>query len=669
MKSLRKALHRPEIASALISLIVLAILLGARALGLLQRPELIVYDQFIRQTAKPESTDDRIVLVGMTEDDLVKYGFPIADGAFAQVLEKVAAMKPVVIGLDMYRDLPEPRDRSQYPALESALRKLESIVAIQRVGYVKPPPALADLPERLCANNLAVDTVDGNYRRGPLAIEYGVPEPIYSLSLACVLRYLDAHQIPVEPVEVAGQPPLFKLGKTTFPRLTSHAGGYAGQTIYDYEYLIDFEAPMRFRVQGDGGKTGRDTPYDYSFGDVLEGHVPEKALEGKIVYMATVMASIKDSNPTPIDGNLRGVRQHIMMTHQLLEAAVHGVKPRTWWPEWAELIWVAAATFAGGWLSVAVRSPWKLAPALLVLMAGIIGFGWWMFVGPRVWVLTATPALGLFVAATFVTSFMAYLEKSEKGAMQHLFSKHVSSTVVDALWAQRDAFLEGGRLKPERITATVLFTDLKGFSTTSEKMDPATLMGWMNEYMNDVARHVDENHGMINKFIGDAIMAVFGVPVYHHEEAEIDQDAENAVRCALAMRAELHRLNIDWAKRGLPTTAMRVGIYTGPLVAGSMGSAERLEFTVLGDTVNTAARLESAGKDAPFDERTAECMILIGESTYRRLHGRYLTTPIGEMSLKGKADKIMVHSLIAAKSTDAALTAAAGEPSSPAHSS
>ena len=109
--------------------------------------------------------------------------------------------------------------------------------------------------------------------------------------------------------------------------------------------------------------------------------------------------------------------------------------------------------------------------------------------------------------------------------MQTLFSKHVSSDVVEALWAERDQFLDGGRMKPQRVIATVLFTDLKGFSTTSEKMDPATLMDWMNEYMNGVARHVDSHDGMINKFIGDAIMALFGVPIAHTREEEIDRDA------------------------------------------------------------------------------------------------------------------------------------------------
>ena len=285
------------------------------------------------------------------------------------------------------------------------------------------------------------------------------------------------------------------------------------------------------------GRNARDTPYDYSFGDVIEGRIPEGALRGKIVLAATVMQSIKDSNPTPIDDNLRGVQQHAMMINQLLRMALNKERPIGWWPEWAEVLWIASCILGGGALGAAFRSPWKLAPALLLLDAAI-GFGGWRAFNLGTWILVAAPALGAFVAATFVTSFVAYLERSERGHMQTLFSKHVSSDVVEALWAEREQFLDGGRMKPQRVIATVLFTDLKGFSTTSEKMDPATLMDWMNEYMNGVARHVDSHDGVINKFIGDAIMALFGVPLAHTQEEEIDRDATTlwSVRCRCARR-------------------------------------------------------------------------------------------------------------------------------------
>ena len=112
------------------------------------------------------------------------------------------------------------------------------------------------------------------------------------------------------------------------------------------------------------------------------------------------------------------------------------------------------------------------------------------------------------------------------------------------------SFWMAAGMKPQRVTATVLFTDLKGFSTTSEKMDPATLMNWMNEYMNGVARHVDPHDGIINKYIGDAIMALFGVPIAHTIEAEIDRDARNAVECALAMRAEIEEAQCGLDRAG-----------------------------------------------------------------------------------------------------------------------
>jgi len=643
VKALGKALRRPWVACLLISVLVLSAVLGVRAAGWLQRAEFRVHDQFLSWRSDPKSRDDRIAIVGMTEDDLVKYGFPLGDAMLARVLEAIDAQQPAVIVLDLYRNLPEPRNRAEYPQLENALKKLGRVIGLERVGYVEAPPALAETG-RICANNIPRD-IDGYYRRAPLFIQTTDSGVRISLSLLATLFYLDTKHVDYAMPENDEQ--LVRLGTTMIPRLTPDAGGYVGADVRDYEYLLDFRSPRAFRVQGQRGQSARDTPYDYSFGDVIESRIPTDALRGRIVLAATVMQSIKDSNPTPIDDNLRGVQHHALMINQLLRIALHGEKPPTFWPEWVEALWIAGCTLAGGLLGLPFRSPWKLAPALALLLAAIGFFDWQMFVHGT-WVLVAAPALGAFVAATFVTSFIAYLERSERGHMQTLFSKHVSSDVVQALWAERDQFLEGGRMKPQRVTATVLFTDLKGFSTTSEKMDPATLMEWMNEYMNGVARHVDAHAGIINKFIGDAIMGLFGVPLSHTLEEEIDQDAVNAVNCALQMRAEIAKLNANWVARGLPTTAMRVGIYTGPLVAGSMGSEDRLEFTVLGDTVNTAARLEGAGKEAADDPRTAECTILIGESTFQRLRSRFETQLIGAMSLKGKAEKIIVYSVISA---------------------
>ena len=143
MKALGRALQRPWVACLLISLLVLAAVLAVRAEGWMQRPELIVYDRFMRLKTEPCSTDERIVIVGMTEEDLVEYGFPLDDAKLARVLEGIDAQEPCVIGLDMYRDLPEPRGPGTLSAARRALQKIDRIIAIERVGYCKPPPALA----------------------------------------------------------------------------------------------------------------------------------------------------------------------------------------------------------------------------------------------------------------------------------------------------------------------------------------------------------------------------------------------------------------------------------------------------------------------------------------------------------------------------------------------
>jgi adenylate cyclase len=142
-------------------------------------------------------------------------------------------------------------------------------------------------------------------------------------------------------------------------------------------------------------------------------------------------------------------------------------------------------------------------------------------------------------------------------------------------------------------------------------------------------------------------MAVFGVPLIRTTEREIQQDAINAVRCALAMERALLRLNKQWSEKGLPAGGMRVGIYTGPLMAGSLGSADRMEYAVVGDTVNTASRLETFNRDlADGEPGEVCCRILIGDTTYKLLDGQFRTQLVGVSSLKGKAEKVTIYRVL-----------------------
>ena len=148
----------------------------------------------------------------------------------------------------------------------------------------------------------------------------------------------------------------------------------------------------------------------------------------------------------------------------------------------------------------------------------------------------------------------------------------------------------------------------------------------------------------MDDYFGDAIKADFGVPLPRLTQAEIAQDALAAVNCALTMERELKRLNTIWQQQGLATAEMRIGIFTGPVVAGSLGSAQRLKYTTVGDTVNVASRLESFEKDLiDPDLAYSPCRILIGETTLRHLDHQFVTKKLGEAKLRGKEEKITIY--------------------------
>jgi adenylate cyclase len=170
-------------------------------------------------------------------------------------------------------------------------------------------------------------------------------------------------------------------------------------------------------------------------------------------------------------------------------------------------------------------------------------------------------------------------------------------------------------------------------------------MCWLNEYMEAMSQLVLAHGGVVDKFIGDAVMAVFGVPIARTTEDAIANDAKAAVRCALEMGAALESLNCQWRLQGRPTVSMRVGIATGIVVTGSLGGIQRLDYTTIGDTVNIAARLESYDKSIDG----GLCRILINEETYRYIQDCFITELIGRVQLKGREQLTPIYQVLLQK--------------------
>jgi adenylate cyclase len=623
MTRFRELFSNATLTSLILAIAVFGIIAGIREIGWLQSAEFLVYDKFLDWRADTQRTDQRIVLVEITENDIRKYDFPIPDGLLAKVLETIAAAKPIAIGLDVYRDLPVPRDASQLAELNQALHRNQNIIGIFKFGDAEHPikipcaPGFAETPERCGFNDFPFEL--GAVRRGFLFLgdSQGNVYAAFALSLLAQTGI---------PCQQQGSD--FQIGKTIFPRFRSNDGPYVGADDGGHQFLIDFKSPRKFST--------------YSLDDVLSKRVDDRIWRDKLVLVGEGAESAQDFQRTPLQTNLPGVELHAQILDQLLRAAERGDKPTNSWTEPAELAWIGVWSLIGGTIGFFIRRPGISLVACVLVCAAIAGLCWLAFTRD-LW-LPLVPAISATVAAAaVVTGYTRYQERKDRETLMRLFSQHVSPTIAESIWTHRKEFIEGNRPRPQKLQATVLFTDFRNFSTVSEKLQPAEVMEWINNYMESLARHIQEHDGFINKYMGDAIMAVFGFPQALTPEADIRRDAANAVNAALGMGNEMRRLNREWEKIGLSPIQMRVGIFSGAAVAGCIGSAERLEFTIMGDTVNTAARLESFDKDYASDD---VCRILIGHSTYELLDGQFRTEFVQSIELKGKNEKTTIYRVL-----------------------
>jgi adenylate cyclase len=602
--------------------------------GVTERLDLIAYDLGIQARADRDGHDDRIVLVTAHEEDISRLGWPLSDGILADLLETLTRSGTLAIGVDIYRDRPVPPGSER---LDSLLASNPSIVW----GYLfgtdlgRPIPAPAVLGQDRTGFIDVLTDRDGTVRRGLLFMHDAAAAPHTSLPMMLALRYLEP--MGVVPEEDAQVREHLRLGRATLPPLEPGDGPYAGIDAQGYQYLLDY--------------TRGSQPFAaYSVSQVLAGQIPREALAGRLVLVAVTAESVKDLFKTPLAsgdtaaGFSHGVTVHAQATAQLLRAALEGTPPLRDLPVDAELLAIWLAGTAGSLTGLMLRGILPFAAAAAAGVALIVAF-WLAALHVWLWLPIAAPVLVWLSVLSLVTAYLSRLERTERAMLMRLFASHLSEPVAEDIWRQRATFLEGGRPKPQRLTATVLFSDIAGFSTISERLEPEVLTGWLDFYLDVMSRTVLDHSGIVLRFIGDAILAVFGVPVPRTGEAEVDRDAQNAVRCALAMAKALKIINERCRHDGLPAVAIRIGIHTGSMVAGSMGTSEHLEYSLVGDSVNTAARLEALSKQIADLDGDGSCPILIGEATWKRLGGRFSCRLVGTLPLKGKVEAVAVYQI------------------------
>ena len=267
-----------------------------------------------------------------------------------------------------------------------------------------------------------------------------------------------------------------------------------------------------------------------------------------------------------------------------------------------------------------------------VLAVAAVGAAWLLFMQAGVWLWAAAPVLSVGLAWGGATAVLVTDEALEKTRIRQMFQQYLPPAVVKELIRNPELLALGGE---ERV-ATMLFSDVQGFSRVAEGLAPTQLVALLNEYLTVMTDVVVEHGGIIDKYLGDALMAEFGVPV------PVDDHAVRACRAALRMRDELARLRQGWKARGMPELHARIGINTGRVLVGNLGSFRMMDYTCMGDHVNLASRLEGVNKEYGTQ-------ILVSELTWKLVESHFVGREIDRVRVVGREEPVAIFELVAVR--------------------
>ena len=351
--------------------------------------------------------------------------------------------------------------------------------------------------------------------------------------------------------------------------------------------------------------------------------VDPAVFKNKIVFIGLTGAGLVDVFQTPMGGGLMpGIQLHAMVADSLLANKFIRVAS----PAWRIVSTVGAAILVG--LMAAVLPFAAAAAGVIVAVAA------WILTAvltlrSGTWLNTVQPLSAMAIALFAGTAYRYFVEDYQKRAVKKLFGRYVSKDVFEQLMAHPD----GAELGGKRRDMSVLFSDIRGFTTVTEKGNAEALVMQLNEYFSRMVEIVFRHKGTVDKFVGDMVMALYGAPV---DDAD---HAEHAVATAIDMVRELGELNRKWAEAGMPQLDIGIGINSGDMIAGNIGSPSIMSYTVIGDNVNLGSRLESLNKD--YGSR-----IIISDASRTRLTGGYDLRPLGEVVVKGKTRPVAIFEVV-----------------------
>jgi adenylate cyclase len=662
--------HWPRIAVTLIPL-VFALLHagGVLRVGVLQRLDDIIYDARLRATM-PHTLDERIVIVDIDEKSLAEVGrWPWGRNRLAELVEELQdRQKTALLGFDVVfaeadessglkrlKQLAQAELKDQ-PGFSEKLNQLQASLdydavfakAIEkrpvvmgyyftsdrdgRVNGVLPAPvmdgaALAGRPIKFTSWNgyganiellakaaplggffNSITEGDGVVRSIPLLAEY---KGQYYESLALAMFRMLVGLPRVEP----GFPPE-KFLTRNYQGLESILLKQGGKVL---AIPVDDRVATLVPFRGNGGANGGSFRY-ISAADVLAKRLAPGSLKDKIVLVGTTAPGLLDLRVTPVGETYPGVETHANVISGFLDGKVF-VKP-----DYAVGFEIVILLLSGLTLAFALPllSASRAVLVSLAVTAAIAGLNFWLYAGYGLVLPLASALVMALTAFALNMSYGYFVESRSKRELANLFGTYVPPELVDEMVKDPDSYSMTATTKE----LTVMFCDMRGFTKMSETMEPTQLQALLNSVFSRLTDLIRGNRGTIDKYMGDCVMAFWGAPVDTPDHAAL------AVKTALEMSNAVRKINEEHKAKGLPEIGIGIGLNTGTMCVGDMGSDIRRSYTVIGDAVNLGSRLEGLSK-------TYGVEIVVSEST-RKLAGDFAWQELDKVRVKGKDQAVAI---------------------------
>lgn len=625
--------------------------------GLLRTVEYASYDIRLRQTLTHQA-DSRVVIVDIDEKSLAEEGrFPWPRQKMADLVNNINAAGAAVIAFDIVFAEPEERSdrRLLDDLLEGPLSQSSDFVAVakQKIAELDGDTRFAQaLSQAPVVMGFFFDTATDAESIGHLpdngadatdylqaGVGFGYPAESYGANIKQLQQAATTggfFNTRLDPDGVLRRVPLFtQHGSNIYPLLSLEAVRHylgepgwqlatdtlLGKKTLDYvvlgDYRINTDSSAQMLIPYRGGARS----YQYiSATDVLSGQAGAKELKDKIVFVGTSAKGLLDLRPTPITTVYPGVEVHATVADGILNG---DIRAETLEKDGMDLILLLSV---GLILSVLLTliEPLRAITIAIIAMALVVAINLYAWSAGIVLAL-ATPLLTIAMLLGTNLAYGFLFESRDKRQLQSMFGQYVPPELVDEMSQNASSF----NLEGESRLMTVLFADIRGFTSISETVNPRELKDLLNRYFTPMTRIIHNQRGTIDKYVGDMIMSFWGAPL------DDPDHARHGVHAAMEMIQKTDNMKAELDDLGYPEIRIGVGLNTGPMNVGNMGSEFRMAYTVLGDAVNLGSRLEGLTKQYGAN-------ILVSEDTRRNIDD-VIFMEVDRVIVKGQTRPITIY--------------------------